>query len=89
MRLVPDWVRGTGFKKLARQCGTELIDVVEKPYAFVKHQMAQGKNEASFLSRLLEAGDSDPEVEFTSKWSAVTLYAAGAETVSSPTHHLT
>lgn len=57
------------------------MDVADKPYAFVKHQMTQGKNEISFLSRLLEAGDKDPEEQFTNKWSAMALYTAGADTV--------
>ncbi|KAI1457470.1 putative cytochrome P450 oxidoreductase OrdA-like protein [Annulohypoxylon moriforme] len=83
LKYIPDWIPGTGFKKLARQWGTELIDVVEKPYAFVKHQMAQGKHEASFLSRLLEAGDQDPEVALTNKWTAMSLYTAGADTTVS------
>lgn len=86
---MPGWIPGTRFKKLARQWGTELIDVVEKPYAFVKHQMAEGKNETSFMSRLLEAGDLDPEVDFTNKWSAMSLYTAGADTVSSPARYAT
>ncbi|KAI2466346.1 putative cytochrome P450 oxidoreductase OrdA-like protein [Annulohypoxylon bovei var. microspora] len=83
LRFVPDWVPGTGFKKLARQWGTELVDVLEKPYAFVKHQMAQGKNEASFLSKLLEAGDLGPEANSMNKWSAMSLYTAGADTTVS------
>ena len=82
MRQLPEWVPGTGFKKLARQWGAELNTVVEKPYAFVKQQMAHGKNHTSYLSRLLEAGESDPEVVFTNKWSAMALYTAGADTVS-------
>ncbi|KAI1209572.1 putative cytochrome P450 oxidoreductase OrdA-like protein [Annulohypoxylon truncatum] len=83
LRLVPDWVPGTGFKKLARQWRAEVMDVLEKPHAFVKHQMAYGKNEISFLSRLLEAGNLDPDVEYTNKWSAASLYAAGADTTVS------
>ncbi|KAI1386111.1 putative cytochrome P450 oxidoreductase OrdA-like protein [Hypoxylon trugodes] len=83
LRRLPDWVPGTGFKNLARQWGAELNDVVEKPYAFVKHQMAHGKNETSFLSQLLEASDSDSEEEFANKWSAMSLYTAGADTTVS------
>ncbi|KAI1078886.1 cytochrome P450 [Whalleya microplaca] len=83
LRYLPDWAPGTGFKQLASQWAAELTDVAEKPYAFVKHQMAEGKNETSFLSRLLEAGDSDPEEKFTNKWSAMSLYTAGADTTVS------
>ncbi|KAI1412256.1 putative cytochrome P450 oxidoreductase OrdA-like protein [Hypoxylon sp. FL1857] len=83
VRELPDWFPGTGFKQLGRQWGAELTDVAEKPYAFVKHQMAQGQNEMSFLSRLLEAGQSDPEKQFADKWSAMSLYTAGADTTVS------
>lgn len=44
--------------------------------------MAQGKDGSSFLSQLLEAGDSTPEETFTNKRSAMSLYTAGADTVS-------
>lgn len=83
MRNFPNWFPGTDFKKTARQWGAELTDVIEKPYAFVKHQMAQGKHKTSFLSHLLEAGVPSPEEEFTHKWSSLSLYTAGADTVSS------
>ncbi|KAI0128219.1 putative cytochrome P450 oxidoreductase OrdA-like protein [Hypoxylon sp. NC0597] len=83
LRRLPDWFPGAGFKQIGREWGAQLIDVTEKPYAFVKHQMAQGKNEMSFLSRLLEAGDADPEKQFENKWSAMALYAAGADTTVS------
>ena len=56
--------------------------MTEKPYAFVKHRIAQGKDDNSFLARLLETGDSTPEEKLTNKWSAMSLYTAGADTVS-------
>ncbi|KAH8666067.1 cytochrome P450 [Ilyonectria robusta] len=83
LRYLPEWIPGAGFQKTARQWGAELIDVIEKPYAFVKHQMAQGKDDSSFLSRLLESGDDTPQEKFTNKWSAMSLYTAGADTTVS------
>ncbi|KAK7900779.1 hypothetical protein LTR67_003063 [Exophiala xenobiotica] len=77
------WFPGTRFLQTAKQWGAELSDVAERPYAFVKHQMAQGKSQSSFLSQLLEQGDSDPEEKFTNKWSAMSLYTAGADTTVS------
>jgi hypothetical protein len=79
---LPDWVPGTGFKKTAREWEAELTGVAEIPFNFVKHQMAQGKHETSFLSRLIETEDSDPEVVDSNKWSSMSLYTAGADTVS-------
>lgn len=81
VRKLPDWVPGTGFKKTGRQWRAELKAVAEIPYTFVKNQMAQDKHDASFTSRLIEVEGSDPE---TNKWSALSIYAAGIDTVSSP-----
>ncbi|KAF5680510.1 oxidoreductase [Fusarium circinatum] len=80
LRYVPDWVPGASFKRLAKKWSSELNDLSEKPYAFVKHQHALGKQDNSFVSRLLEVADSTEEAKFTIKWSALSLYAAGAET---------
>jgi hypothetical protein len=82
VKFVPDWLPGAGFKRAARQWGAELTQVAEKPYAFVKQQLARGKDDKSFLTRLLEAGDSTDEEKWTNKWSAMSLYTAGADTVS-------
>ncbi|KAF5019368.1 hypothetical protein F66182_8618 [Fusarium sp. NRRL 66182] len=83
LRHVPDWVPGTGWKRLAREWGSELQEVVEKPYAFVKHQLAQGKQDSSFLTHLLDAGDATAEEKLANKWSAASLYVAGADTTVS------
>jgi hypothetical protein len=81
VRYLPDWFPGTGFKRTAREWRETLTDLTERPYAFVKHQMAEGKYETSFLSQFLESGDLDPEEAFVAKWSAMSLYSAGADTV--------
>ncbi|KAI1132575.1 cytochrome P450 [Nemania abortiva] len=80
LRKLPDWVPGAGFKKLAHQWASELSDVAEKPYAFVKHQMAQGRHKASFTSHLIEMGDTSKEGNDLSKWSAASIYSAGSDT---------
>ncbi|KAM0289149.1 hypothetical protein ACHAO9_006369 [Fusarium lateritium] len=77
------WMPGANFKRLARQWSSELEDLLEKPYAFVKHQHSLGKTDKSFVTRLLEAGDSTAEEKLTNKWSAASLYAAGADTTVS------
>lgn len=82
MKYVPEWLPGASFQKAARQWGAELTQVAEKPYNFVKQQLARGKEDKSFLAKLLEAGDSTPEEKWTNKWSAMSLYTAGADTVS-------
>ncbi|KAJ9267651.1 hypothetical protein DTO212C5_5890 [Paecilomyces variotii] len=82
MRHLPDWFPGTGFKRTAEKWKNTLIEAADKPFAFVKHQMARGQNEISFLSRLLEQGDLSPENSLV-KWSALSLYAGGADTTVS------
>ncbi|KAF4954397.1 hypothetical protein FSARC_12140 [Fusarium sarcochroum] len=83
LRYVPDWVPGAGFKRLARQWASELYDVAEKPYAFVQHQIAHGKQDNSFLAQLLKTDNLTAEERITNKWSAASLYAAGADTTVS------
>ncbi|KAI1826768.1 cytochrome P450 [Xylaria intraflava] len=80
LRFVPEWMPGVGWKSVARKWQAELVEVTDKPYSFTKYQMSRGEHETSFLSRLLEAGDSTDEEKDTNKWSAMSLYAAGAET---------
>ncbi|KAF4956076.1 hypothetical protein FGADI_4101 [Fusarium gaditjirri] len=40
LRYVPDWVPGENFERLAKKWSSELDDLTERPYAFVKHQHA-------------------------------------------------
>ncbi|KAL1860863.1 hypothetical protein Plec18170_001377 [Paecilomyces lecythidis] len=83
VRYLPDWFPGTEFKRTAAKWRNTLTEAAEKPFAFVKDQMARGQNEMSFLSRLLEQGDMTSEESFVVKWSALSLYAAGADTTVS------
>ncbi|KAI1826532.1 putative cytochrome P450 oxidoreductase OrdA-like protein [Xylaria intraflava] len=61
LKRVPDWVPGTAWKKIARQWAAETMTMMDLTDAFVRHQMAHGMNETSFMSELINAGDSDPE----------------------------
>ena len=58
------------------------MEILEKPHAFVKNQMATGSHTPSFTSALLEKGNLTPEEEFNVKWSALSLYTGGADTVN-------
>jgi hypothetical protein len=84
VRYLPGWLPGAGFKRTASYWRKTLMDLVEKPYAFVRQQMTQGNNEPSYLSKLLENnnGNLSTEEDFVAKWSAASLYAGGADTVS-------
>ncbi|KAI5465087.1 putative cytochrome P450 oxidoreductase OrdA-like protein [Mariannaea sp. PMI_226] len=83
LRHIPDWFPGTSFKRIARQMGSDLQDVIDTPYAFVKQQVSYGKHNSSFLSNLIDAGDEPHERKLTNKWSATALYTAGADTTVS------
>ncbi|WYZ44616.1 hypothetical protein EsH8_VII_001052 [Colletotrichum jinshuiense] len=83
LRYVPDWVPGTGFKQIAKDYRAQLTETINRPYAFVEHQLAQGKDSSSYLSRLIESGNLTPEEHFNSKSSAVALYGGGADTTVS------
>ncbi|KAF5372596.1 hypothetical protein D9758_005204 [Tetrapyrgos nigripes] len=79
---LPEWFPGAGFKQIAKEWGKSLSDTVEKPYEYVKEQMASGTNETSFVSKLLSDSEKklDSEEEFAIKWAAQSFYAAGSDT---------
>lgn len=58
-----------------------LKQCVEQPYEFVKQQMREKRHKTSFLSQAIEDIGSDKEMEFVHKWSALSLFVAGADTV--------
>ena len=84
MRYVPQWLPGAGFKKIAEEWRATLTEVAEKPMRFVRQEMAEKRNEPSYVSDLYDkagatmgAGEED-----VIRWSAASLYTGGADTVS-------
>lgn len=75
------------FKQTAVHWRKTLAELVEKPHAFVKRQMASGNHSHSYTSALLGKGDVTGEKEHIVKWSAASLYAGGADTVRSQASH--
>ncbi|KAH9231654.1 hypothetical protein K456DRAFT_1773217 [Colletotrichum gloeosporioides 23] len=84
MRYLPEWFPGTGWKQTAKEWREDLRVIVEKPFAFTKQQMASGRDTSSITCNLL-GGDHDkkPEDEYLTKWTALSLYAGGADTTVS------
>ncbi|KAF4341166.1 oxidoreductase [Fusarium beomiforme] len=82
LKYVPGWVPGAGFKTTAKQWRSNLESSVEEPAAFVKQQMAEGKDNTSFLSQLKQNNLTAEEAS-ENKWLAASLYAAGADTTVS------
>ncbi len=85
LKYVPEWFPGAGFKRTARE-GWELAqDLQNKPYAWAKEQLDQGKARPSFFTALMEAkglATDDPEEEqrIIKKASAV-MYASTMSSV--------
>ncbi|KAK0434405.1 cytochrome P450 [Desarmillaria tabescens] len=76
---IPDWFPGAGFKRTAREWASTLNEFVEKPYNYVKQEMAAGTARHSLTSSHLGKGVTAEE-EYDIKWLAATLYAGGADT---------
>ncbi|KAG5745174.1 hypothetical protein H9Q70_012134 [Fusarium xylarioides] len=83
LRYIPDWLPGAGFKTTAKEWRSNLESSVEDPAAFVEHQMANGKDNTSFLSQLMQKKGLKDEEASENKWLAASLYAAGADTTVS------
>ncbi|KAF2119330.1 cytochrome P450 monooxygenase [Lophiotrema nucula] len=79
---LPGWLPGVQFKETATLWKKTTTAMVEEPYAYVKQRMASRSNDVSYVSKMLEQYDSDPspEDEHAIKWTAATLYGAGADT---------
>ncbi|KAI1047620.1 hypothetical protein LB505_012637 [Fusarium chuoi] len=83
LKYIPDWFPGAGFKATAKQWRSNLESSVEDPAAFVEHQVANGKDNTSFLSQLMQKKGLTDEEGSENKWLAASLYAAGADTTVS------
>ncbi|KXS93762.1 hypothetical protein AC578_4729 [Pseudocercospora eumusae] len=81
LRHLPDWLPGTGFKRIAREIRETENEFSGRPWAFVKYQMAAGKHETSFSSKVLERDEKlTDEEEHIAKYAANGLYGGGADT---------
>ncbi|OJJ48126.1 hypothetical protein ASPZODRAFT_2123095 [Penicilliopsis zonata CBS 506.65] len=85
LKYLPEWFPGAGFHRTAREWGQTLALVAEQPYAFVVHQMGQGNNETSYVSKHIEDLNHKPtpDEEHTIKWTAATMFAGGSDTTPS------
>ncbi|KAF5534090.1 oxidoreductase [Fusarium napiforme] len=83
LKYIPDWLPGAGFRSTAKQWRSNLESSVEDPAAFVEHQMANDKDNTSFLSQLMQKKGLTEEEASENKWLAASLYAAGADTTVS------
>ncbi|KAJ5970957.1 Cytochrome P450 E-class group I [Penicillium vulpinum] len=83
LKYIPSWLPGAGFKRTAQAWKKNLMTVAETPYAFVQRQMEEDRHQPSYLSNLFKTTgcpQRGSEDEFVAKWTAASLYAAGADT---------
>lgn len=83
LQYLPDWFPGTEFKQIAKVMRKTTRDTTEIPYLFVKEQMRRGTNKTSFLSKAIQDTNLTPQMEHIHKWSALSLFAGGADTTVS------
>ncbi|KAF1976591.1 cytochrome P450 [Bimuria novae-zelandiae CBS 107.79] len=83
LKYLPDGFPGTAYRKTGREMRQILTDCAEKPYAFVKKQMAENRARTSFLSQAIETQGTDPYMEHVHKWTALSLFTGGADTTVS------
>ncbi|GLA86445.1 hypothetical protein AtubIFM56815_010711 [Aspergillus tubingensis] len=77
------------FQKKAQSWHTQLLTTIETPYRMVQEQMVSGTAPPSYLRNLLREEDTkkeksvSAEEKFTAKWTAGSMYLAGADTTVS------
>ncbi|KAJ6555570.1 cytochrome P450 [Mycena vulgaris] len=79
LRHVPAWVPGAGFQRRAKGWASTFDAMVDQPFAWIKEQLHSGNNESSFVADYLRDGVED---EFTVKWTAASMSAAGPDTTA-------
>ncbi|KAM0198402.1 hypothetical protein ACHAPI_003925 [Fusarium lateritium] len=84
LRYVPEWMPGSGFKQVAKTYREHLLQGVEKPYDYVREQMASGNDDVSYVAGLIKDvhRKMDPEEERVIQWTAASMMNAGTDTTS-------
>ncbi|KAI0260510.1 cytochrome P450 [Gloeopeniophorella convolvens] len=82
LRLVPDWVPGTGWKRQAREWAVNVQKMVNIPYSYAKTRRTEGKETPSYVDVSTKDG-IPPEGEDLVKWTAANTYLAGTDTTVS------
>ncbi|CAE7098251.1 unnamed protein product [Rhizoctonia solani] len=85
---IPEWVPGTGWKRTVRKWREQKAYALNAPFRWTQNQVAQGTNEASIISDLLQSDDlmlglSREERDHRLKELAHVLYSGGTDTTSS------
>ncbi|PWY65710.1 cytochrome P450 [Aspergillus heteromorphus CBS 117.55] len=89
LKHTPTWIPGISFPRVAKAFREDNRNWSERPYAFVKQQMANGTHEPSFVSGLVEKeGFPEPgsDKDDLFKWTALAIYGAASDTTIATTY---
>ncbi|KAL5532092.1 hypothetical protein ACEPAF_5656 [Sanghuangporus sanghuang] len=88
LRFLPEWLPGIGFKRTGAEWAHVADELIEKPHAFAKQQVARGTARPSLTKQLLEECKDapTPEEEYIIKYSAGAVYGGGADTTVTATY---
>ena len=77
-----------GFKRTAIRYADVAAELIERPYAFAKRQIARGEARPSLALHLLEEHKNapTPEEEYIIKYSTAAVYGGGADTTVTATY---
>ncbi|KAF0325749.1 cytochrome p450 oxidoreductase [Colletotrichum asianum] len=80
LKYLPDWFPGTYWKRQAKQYRVEFHDAVERPYKFVETQMAEGRENLSYLAKAMATSEDTPEDVHNNMWTAGSIFSGAADT---------
>ncbi|KAJ8126114.1 hypothetical protein O1611_g7525 [Lasiodiplodia mahajangana] len=85
LKYVPEWVPGTGWKKIAREWRNTLEETAGKPLLWARQQMARGDHRKSLVAEFYQdkGDDLTPYDNDALKWLTISLYGGGADTTVS------
>ncbi|KAJ7866373.1 cytochrome P450 [Mycena olivaceomarginata] len=89
LKHLPTWFPLTRFHTVGEEGRKMIAELVEKPYQYVKDEMAAGSSVPSFTRDVLTKNElqmereTDETFEHAVKWAAASMYAAGQEISSS------
>ncbi|KLO09944.1 O-methylsterigmatocystin oxidoreductase [Schizopora paradoxa] len=75
----PHWIPGMEFKEVARRSRFIFQEFMERPFNFVKAQLAKGKATTSFVATELEKTSDSKADEDAIKWTAAAIYGGGTD----------
>ncbi|KZS91039.1 cytochrome P450 [Sistotremastrum niveocremeum HHB9708] len=82
MKYIPEWFPFAGFQKTAALWRDHFHEATNLPYEAVKEAMARGEARPSYVADHLQDGPLSVEDEDVLKFSAMNMYTAGADTVT-------